>query len=177
MLNIILILISSVILLVVIVAALQPADFKISRSQQITAPASAIFPHVNNLSLWEAWSPWAKLDPHAKNTFEGPQAGVGATMRWSGNSKVGVGSMVIIESESDDFIKFKLEFIKPMMASNISVFSFASEDGQTTVTWQMMGSNRFMGKLMGLIMNCDKMVGGQFAQGLTALKHIVEQSS
>ena len=165
MLNIIFIIIGIAVLLLVIVAALQPADFKISRSEQIIAPASAIFPHVNNLRLWEAWSPWAKLDPHATNTFEGPQAGVGATMHWSGNSKVGVGSMMIVESEPDDLIKFKLGFIKPMRVTNISLFSFSSEDGETKVTWQMTGSNKFMGKLMGLIMKSDKMVGGQFAHG------------
>jgi hypothetical protein len=32
----------------------------------------------------------------------------------------------------------------------------------------------FMGKLMGLFMNCDKMVGGQFEEGLSKLKKLVE---
>jgi hypothetical protein len=31
-----------------------------------------------------------------------------------------------------------------------------------------------MGKAMSLIMNCDKMVGGQFEQGLAAMKSVVE---
>ena len=30
----------------------------------------------------------------------------------------------------------------------------------------MSGTNKFMFKLFGVFMNCDKMVGGQFEQGL-----------
>jgi hypothetical protein len=37
------------------------------------------FAQVNDLRNWEAWSPWAKLDPAAKQTYAGPTAGVGAS--------------------------------------------------------------------------------------------------
>ena len=174
MLNIILILVAIAVIIFVIAATMQPTDFHISRTDKINAPASAVFAHVNDLHQWDAWSPWAKLDPNAKNSFEGSAAGVGAVMRWAGNNKVGQGSMTILESRPDEFIRFKLEFLKPMAATNTAEFSFTSEDDQTTVTWCMYGKNNFMGKAMGLIMNCDKMVGGQFEQGLAALKTVVE---
>jgi len=115
------------------------------------------------------------LDPNSKSTFEGPAEGVGAKMSWAGNNKVGVGSMAITESRPSEFIQFKLEFQKPMQATNIAEFSFKPEGDQTNVTWTMMGTNNFMGKVMGLVMNCDKMVGGQFEQGLASLKEVVEQ--
>ncbi len=174
MLNIILFLIPLAIIAVLFLAAKQPTDFKITRTDRISAPASAIFPHVNNLKLWDAWSPWAKLDPNAKNAFEGPSEGVGAKMSWAGNSKVGVGNMTIMESRSDEYVQFKLEFQKPMQATNKAEFTFTPEGGQTSVTWTMTGTNNFMGKVMGLIMNCDKMVGGQFEKGLADLKAIAE---
>lgn len=176
MIDIILILIVVAVIIVLVIAARQPADFRITRTGIISAPASAIFPHVNNLQNWEAWSPWAKLDPNAKNAFEGPSEGVGAKMSWAGNNKVGIGSMTITESRPNDFIQFRLEFQKPMQATNTAEFAFKSEGDQTTVTWTMTGTNNFMGKVMGLIMNCDKMVGGQFAQGLASLKAVVEAS-
>lgn len=174
MLNIILILIVIAVITLLVIAAMQPTDFRITRTGTISAPASAIFPQVNNLQNWDAWSPWAKLDPNAKNSFEGPKEGVGAKMSWAGNNKVGVGSMTITESRPSDFIQFKLEFLKPMQATNTAEFTFTPEGDQTSVTWSMSGTNNFMGKLMGLIMNCDKMVGGQFEQGLAALKTVVE---
>ena len=174
MLNIILMLIPLAIIIILLLASKQPDDFKITRTGKISAPASAIFPHVNNLQKWEAWSPWAKLDPNSKSTFDGPAEGVGSKMGWTGNNKVGVGSMTVTESRPSDFIKFKLEFQKPMQATNIAEFTFTPEGDQTSVTWSMSGTNNFMAKVMGLIMNCDKMVGGQFEKGLADLKTVVE---
>src|ERR1700751_5611955 len=60
------------------VVALQPDDYRLTRQIVIAAPASAISPHVNDLRQWEEWSPWAKLDPNAKISFEGTLAGSGA---------------------------------------------------------------------------------------------------
>ncbi len=174
MLNIILMLIPFAIVVVLVLTSRQPDDFKITRLASISAPASAIFPHVNTLQKWNAWSPWAKLDPNSKSTFEGPEEGVGAKMSWVGNNKVGVGCMTITESRPSEFIQFKLEFQKPMQATNTAEFSFNSEGDQTNVTWTMTGTNNFMGKVMNLFMNCDKMVGGQFEKGLADLKKVVE---
>ncbi|WP_333876078.1 SRPBCC family protein [Methylobacter sp.] len=175
MIDIILILIAIAAIIFVIAVAMQPSDFRVTRTDTIAAPASAVFAHVNDLQKWEAWSPWAKLDPEAKNSFEGPSSGTGAIMRWVGNNKVGQGSMTIIESRPDELIRFKLEFLKSFVATNTAEFTFNSENDQTTVTWTMYGKNSFMSKAIGLIMNCEKMVGGQFEQGLATLKSVVEE--
>ena len=77
------------VLLLVVVVALQPSEFRITRTATIAAPPSAVFTQVNDFHKWEAWSPWAKLDPAVRNTFEGAPAGTGAVFAWAGNSKVG----------------------------------------------------------------------------------------
>ena len=177
MLNVILMLIPVAIIVVLALAARQPDNFSVTRSCNIPAPASAIFPHVNNLPNWHAWSPWAKLDPNATTTFAGPIEGLDAKMSWSGNNKIGVGSMTITESQPNDYIKFKLDFLKPMQATNFAEFTFKTEGEQTTVTWSMTGVNNFMGKVMGLIMNCEKMVGGQFEKGLADLTKVVTEKT
>lgn len=51
------------ILVIVVLIASRPAAFRIARSETISASAAAIFPHVNDLHAWEAWSPFEKLDP------------------------------------------------------------------------------------------------------------------
>lgn len=152
----------------------RPADFVVTRSLTMAAAPEVIFKHVNTLKLWDAWSPWAKLDPNAINSFSGPAEGVGAQMKWSGNMKVGVGAMTIIASNAPENIKFRLDFEKPMQATNEADFVFQPADGQTKVTWTMRGSNNFMGKFMSLVMNCDKMLGGQFEQGLASLRRVSE---
>ena len=173
MLKFILIGLTAIITIFLIVAAFQPADFRISRTATIAAPAPVVFEHVNNLQKWNAWSPWAKLDPNAKNTFAGPQSGVGASFAWAGNNQVGEGKMTITESKPDELVIMRLEFLKPFTATNTTEFTFKPDGNQTTVSWTMNGQNNFMGKCMGLIMNCDKMVGGQFEQGFANLNQVV----
>ena len=168
---------AAIVVVFLIVAALQPADFRIARSATIAAPASAVFEQLNDFHKWNDWSPWAKLDPNAKNTFEGAPAGVGASFAWAGNHEVGEGRMTITESKPGELVRMKLEFIKPFAATNTAEFTLKPEGDQTAVTWSMTGRNGFMGKAMGLIINCDKMVGGQFEQGFANLKAIVEKPS
>lgn len=156
-------------ILFLIVIAGQPDEFKVCRSAKIAAPPNAIFPHVNDLHKWEAWSPWARLDPSAKSIFSGPDAGNGAAMRWEGNRKVGTGMMTITESRPGETVRLRLDFEKPMKATNMAEFSFQAEGRQTIVTWSMSGENNLGGKIFGLFMNCDRMVGGQFEKGLAAL--------
>ncbi len=160
----------------IILVSSRPSEFSISRSAVMAAPASAIFPYVNDFHKWEAWSPWAKMDPNAKNTFDGPQAGSGAHFKWEGNKDVGVGNMTITESVPGERIRIKLVFEKPFAATNDTLFTFKEEGGQTTVVWTMSGKNNFMGKAMSLVMNCDKMVGGQFEKGLANMKVLAEKA-
>lgn len=168
------ILIALVLLIVVlvIVVAFQPADYRVSRSATISAPPAVVFAQVNDLHKWEAWSPWAKLDPAAKTSYAGPEAGTGAMMKWAGNSKVGTGMMTITESKPNELVRFKLDFVKPFEGTSTAEFNFKPQGEQTLVTWSMEGKNNFIGKGISLFMSMDKMIGGQFEKGLADLKSV-----
>lgn len=155
--------------------ATQPDDFRISREATIAAPADKIFEQVNSPRKMAVWSPWTKLDPNAKYTYEGPESGVGAATSWSGNMKLGEGKATIIESKSNEYIKTRLDFTKPMHATHNGEFTFKQEGDKTLVTWSMYGTKNFVGKAMGVIFNCNKMVGDMFEQGLQNLKTTVEK--
>ena len=156
------------------VAAMQPSSFRITRSTSIAASQEVVFSHVNNLHAFQDWSPWAKLDPKATASFEGPVAGKDAAFSWAGNSEVGEGKMTITESRPSEFIRFRLDFKKPFAATNTAEFTFKAEGSQTLVTWSMYGHNNFIAKAVGLIVDCDKMVGGYFEKGLSNLKTLSE---
>jgi uncharacterized protein YndB with AHSA1/START domain len=156
----------------VIIVALRPADFRISRSAKIPAPPSVVFRQVNDFHLWPAWSPWAKLDPDCKNIYEGAAAGVGARFAWSGNGKVGAGRMTIVESRPGEFIRLEQNFEKPFQGHNYVEFTFKPEGRGTLMTWTTTGKNKFMAKAVMMVLNCDKMVGGEFEQGLANLKEV-----
>lgn len=161
-------------LIFIVVIAGRPDEFVVSRSAPISAPPERIFPHVNDLHKWEAWSPWAKLDPDAKHSFSGVDSGAGAVMAWDGNKKVGAGKMTITDSTPGEFIGFQLEFIRPFRAMNTAEFHFKSETGRSVVTWTMTGQSNFFFKIFGLFKNCDDMVGRDFEKGLAGLKAVAE---
>jgi hypothetical protein len=75
--------------------AMQPSRFRITRKATISAPAPAVFAQVNDFHKWESWSPWEKIDPALKRTYEGAPAGTGAIYSWAGNSQIGEGRMTI----------------------------------------------------------------------------------
>lgn len=160
-----------------IVVAFQPADFRIERSTAVAAPPAAVFALVNDFHRWDAWSPWAKLDPAMKATFEGPLAGPGAIYTWAGNNKVGEGRMTILESRPTELIRIKLEFLKPFKTTNTTEFLLKPAAGQTAVTWSMSGRRDFMTKAVCLFMDMDQLVGGDFEKGLAQMKSLVEAAA
>ena len=157
--------------------ATQPSTFRIERSAIIVAPSDVVFGQINNFHKWEAWSPWAKLDPNAKNTFEGPEAGKGAVFRWAGNSDVGEGSMTILDSMPNDHIKIRLAFEKPWAAESDTEFMIRPDGPRTVVTWVMSGERGFLEKAICVFMNGDKMIGESFEKGLANLKKVAEGMS
>lgn len=170
MLKKILLALAAVVIVFLIVVALQPSGFSIARSVTIDTPPAVPFALVNNLPRWQAWSPFEKLDPAMKRTFEGPQEGVGAIYRWAGNDQAGEGTMTIIESRPGELVRIQLDFIKPFAGKAEAQFVFKPAGTGSTATWAMTGQNNFIGKAMCLFINMDKCVGDQFTEGLTALK-------
>ncbi|HSE04267.1 MAG TPA: SRPBCC family protein [Methylomirabilota bacterium] len=170
------ILIALIVIVVVfaVVVATRPAEFRIERTATIAAPAPAVFAQVNDLHKWEAWSPYARRDPGMKKGFEGAPAGVGAIYTWSGNNEVGEGCTTIIESRPDELIRIRLDFVRPFAATNTAEFTFRPEGDRTAVTWSLAGRHDFMGKAVGLFMNMDRMVGGDFEAGLAQLRSVAE---
>jgi hypothetical protein len=172
-----LIVIAAAVTVLALVVALQPAEFSVTRTATISAPASVVFAQVNDFHNWGAWSPWGKLDPGMKRAYSGASAGPGAVYTWEGNHEVGEGRMTLMESRPGDLIRIKLEFFKPMAATNTAEFKLTPRGDQTTVTWTMTGRNNFVGKAISLFMDMDKMVGGSFEQGLAEIKSISETAS
>jgi hypothetical protein len=82
--------------------------------------------------------------------------------------------MTMIECEPGRLLRYKLEFLKPFQTTNVAEFTFEPKDGQTVVTWSMAGRNAFLFKLIGIFMDCDKMIGPMFEKGLADLKTLSE---
>ena len=161
----------------VVVVAMQPAEFHVTRTATMAAPAPVVFAQVNDFRKWEAWNPWARIDPAMKQTYTGAPASVGAIYTWAGNHEVGEGRMTIIESRPSELIRVRLDFVQPFAGTSVAEFTFKPEGDRTVVTWSMRGTNTFVAKAVHLVMNMDRMIGGQFDQGLAHMKSVAEAAA
>jgi carbon monoxide dehydrogenase subunit G len=160
-----------------VLIALQPGAYKVTRSTQIAAPPAAAFALINDFHNWDAWSPWAKLDPNMKTTYSGPASGTGASYHWSSPmDNVGEGRMTITNSVPAERVEIKLEFIKPFASVARTEFTIQPSASGSSVEWTMNGESDFMAKAFGLFMGgMDKMIGPDFEKGLTQMKSAAEK--
>jgi uncharacterized protein YndB with AHSA1/START domain len=164
---------AAIIVLFLLVVALRPADFRVERSATLAASPAALFEQVNSHRKFAVWNPFMKLDPNVKNTFSGPEAGVGAVCSWDGNKNIGAGSATIVESRPNELVRLRMDWKRPMEGTSTVDFTFKPQGDKTVVTWAMYGRNNFMGKLVSLFIDCDQMAGPQFEQGLADLGKVV----
>jgi uncharacterized protein YndB with AHSA1/START domain len=176
MITTILIFVAVLIAAVLAYAAAKPDTFKIRRSVLIAVPPEKIFPMIDNLRAQSAWSPFEK-DPNMKRTHSGAPHGKGAVYEWDGNRQVGAGRLTITDSVPPSKITLLLDMFRPFKAQNTVEFTLERQGGGTNVTWAMQGRQPYMAKLMSLVMDCDKMVGSQFEEGLSKLKALAETPS
>lgn len=155
-------------------ASTKPDDFAYTRSATISAPAERIFPLIADFHQWRAWSPYENKDPQMTRTLSGAPSGVGAIYEWSGDKNVGQGRMEIVESTPPSRVLIKLDFFKPFKANNMAEFTITPSSGGSRVVWTMRGRANLMSKVMGVIMDLDKMIGKDFEIGLANLKRIAE---
>lgn len=159
---------------VLIYAATRPGTLHVERTATINAPPEKIVPHIVDFHQWGEWSPFEKIDPAMKRTFSGAPAGKGAVYEWQGNSEAGAGRMEITDSQPSR-VTIKLDFTAPLEGHNIAEFVLEPQGDSTNVTWTMDGPTPYIGKLIGVFMNMETMIGGPFAEGLANLKRIAEK--
>ena len=160
---------------ILVYAATRPDTFRVERSAIINSPPEKIFPLINSFRLWEAWSPWEKIDPAIQRSYSGADSGKGAVYAWQGNRDIGQGRMEILESTPSSKVVIKIDFTQPMEAHNTIEFRLEGQGGSTKVTQAMYGPSSFLSKLVGLFISMDKMIGQKFDEGLAGMKSIVEK--
>jgi uncharacterized protein YndB with AHSA1/START domain len=156
-------------------AATRPDTFRVQRSLTIDAQPDKIFSLIQDLQGWTAWSPYEKKDPNMKRLHSGARMGKGAVYEWDGDKNVGKGRMEIVDTTPPQKVVIKLDFFSPFEAHNMAEFTMQPQGGGTAVTWAMHGPNLFVGKVIGLFLDMDKMIGNDFADGLKNVKAVAER--
>jgi len=146
----------------------------ISSEKNILAKPATVFQQVNMLKNWKSWSPF-EADTTMVDTYEGPEAGVGAKRTWLGE-KIGEGSLTIIESRPYDVIRTQLVFGTDEGGAT-GTWNFEKTDEGVGVLWTIHITNlkypfeRWYGLMSKSVMK------PLMEQGLTTLKEVAEAKS
>jgi uncharacterized protein YndB with AHSA1/START domain len=175
MLKKILIGIAAVLAVILLIAALKPAEMTVTRELAISASPEKLFPYINNSRKSYEWMPWSEGDSDIKIEYSGPAEGLGAKSSWEGK-QMGVGNSEVVESITNQIVKTKLSYTEPFAMSQLAEISLLPTNGGTVVKWSVSGQNNFFFRLMGIFVDCDKMIGGEFEKGLKKLKTLAENN-
>ncbi len=157
-----------------IYAATLPDAFHVQRSINIKAPPEKIFAILSDFRLSESWSPYEKKDPAMKRTFSGSANGKGALYEFAGNKEVGKGRLLITDTVPPSRITIALDMVEPFEAHNVIEYTLQTKGDTTDVTWALDGHCPYIGKVMGIFINKDNMIGKDFEAGLANLKAVAE---
>ena len=167
----ILIAIIALIVLYLLVALVAPKTFNVERKITINATPDVVFDEISSFKNWEKWSPWIGKDSSIKNTYTGPDRGVGNKSSWT-SKKSGNGSMEIMDVVAAKYMKSKITIGEGMVfESHLTLTPVA---GGTEVTWADSGAFPFLGRPVGLM--ADKMMGPDLTDGLANLKKYLESA-
>ena len=167
--------------LIVIIIALGfvlPDRVTLEREIVINAPQEEIYALIDNFDAWNAWSPWAKIDPDAEFSVSGE--GVGHRMEWrSDHPEVGNGAQEISAMSPPNSLTTQLEFEGRGFA-NATFDLLPAGDGATKVVWSFETKMRDgtplhmqpMATYMGFFM--DSFLGPQYEEGLENMKRVAE---
>jgi len=123
-----------VFVLVVVVGALLPAHGHLERSVEVSSPLRQIFDSVDTFRRFPEWSALRRLDPQTKMTFEGPESGKGARVKWtSASPQVGDGALEIASTEQDSKVVMALTNMWSGDDKKYTVTLTPSQNGKTVV--------------------------------------------
>lgn len=166
--------IAVLLLVFLIFVSTREGKFSYERSGVINAAAAKIFPYISDMKMGALWSPYEKKDPNMKKTFVGPGDQAGSVMEFDGNAEAGSGKLEILKTVPNESVDIQLTMTKPFAASNLIRYSLTPEGEGTRFTWAMSGDGGFLGKLLNTLIDCEKMVAGDFEVGIQNLKQVVE---
>lgn len=158
-----------------LIASGRPDSFRMARTRTIAASPERLFALINDLRQMNTWNPYALRETGGTARYSGPDSGKGAAFHFGGK-KSGTGFIEIIDTQPHSRVQLRLAMVKPFKVDNTVEFTLEPKGSTTDVTWAMSGAQPLIGKVMSMFIDCDKMMGRDFEEGLANLKVIAEKA-
>ena len=155
-----------------IVALFLPDESYVERSIVIDAPIETVYSEVHDYNNWEHWNSWQRQDLDAEYVISDPSYGIGATMKWKGDT-VGTAEMERVAETEFTYIENSILFIEPMSGNWQDIWKFEEVDEGTKVTMIGKAPAEYpVGRYFGVMM--DGFIGPAMEDGLGFMKNYLE---
>ena len=160
---------------ILLYAATKPDSFRVQRTVLINAPPDKIFPLINDIKAWTAWSPYEKKDPAMKRTlrcchcWQRRHLCLGRRQECRPGQH---GDHRERPAQDRDQARFPETLRGPQHGR---VHCWSRKATAPSVTWAIYGPSPYMSKVIGTFMNIDDMIGRDFEKGLADLKAAAEK--
>ena len=155
-------------------ASTRPNHFRYERSGLIHSSPDKIYALTSNLKMGALWNPYAQKDPNMKAEFTGTLGEAGSKMDFDGNNEAGSGSLEVLKAIPNQAVDIRLTMTKPISVTNLIEYRLTPEGNDIRFSWAMSGEVGFIGKIIGVLIDCEKMVTKDFEVGIQNLKKICE---
>ena len=81
------------------------------------------------------------------------------------------------QNSKQNALLIQLDFFKPFSAHNTVEFNLAVQGAGTQLDWAMYGPSPYVSRLMGLVFNMDKLIGGDFERGLANIQAALQSQA
>lgn len=163
----------SIILLLIVIGVILPSSYHVERSVTVNKPAKLIFPYLNNIQKWPAWTSLNQnKDYSLEQQFYGPNQGIGSGMTYRGD-KLGKGKIEIVDNELNDHVSYSLLINNRFQTQgNIQIIDISDSSSQVTIS--LDGDVGFHLPNRYIILMMDNIAGSLFQESLNHLKLIAE---
>ena len=163
-------------LAVIILGIIEPKDVLVTRSVLIKAPKEAVFDQMVHYKNWPKWSPWNRMDSTIKMTYFGNDGEAGSGYKWKGSDKTGAGEMTTTAVNGTE-MNFDILFTEPYESNAKGILRAKDTAGMTRATWSFSTHTGFPMNMANAFVNMDKLLGGDFEDGLKNIKALVEDKN
>ena len=164
-----------IILTIGISGLILPETQRITCKTTIAAPPYIVFKNISDFNIWSKWDPWYNLDCNQTRTIVGIPSSLNHQYSWQGNSKVGKGSMQIIQIDKNKKMTIALHFIEPFPSKANVEFEINNTGNNTNISWTFISKNPFYFRLVSLFMK--PVLIKSFNEGLSNLKTLSEKDA
>lgn len=147
-------------------------EYKVERSVLIKCPPDSISPFLSNLKNWPEWSAWnTKKDPSLQLSYAGPEEGIGAKQKWTGEV-MDKGALEIIRMVKGKELEYRLLSGEGFISHGR--IRIESKGSGSKVSWEQEGNAGDNIPQRYFILFMDNLAGSDMEEGLAKLKKICE---